>query len=567
MKKRWVVRELPEETLIKTLSVELNINPSLASLLAQRGIRTFQGAKKFFRPKLDHLHDPFLMQDMSVAVNRLCEAVSNHENILIYGDYDVDGTTSVALVYGFLKKFTDHIQYYIPDRYKEGYGISKKGIEWAAANNINLIITLDCGIKALDKADLAREFGMDMIICDHHTPGEKLPDALAVLDPKREDCKYPFKELSGCGVGFKLLQAFCQQNTVPEKQLFNFLDLVAVSIASDIVPIVGENRVLAHYGLRKLNHSPSPGLKSLIEISGLKGTISISDVVFYLGPRINAAGRLTHAKESVRLLISENEKDLVKFSNHINQTNSDRRDFDTSITDEALEMIAGDEQLTKAKSTVLFKNNWHKGVIGIVASRCTEHYYRPTIILTESNEKATGSARSVDGFDIYSAIQKCSDLLEQFGGHTHAAGLTLSLDNIEAFTKKFEEVVSASISEQHLVPKLEIDLEVPLSFATFKSLSIIQQMGPFGPQNMQPVFLTKGVVIKEDPYIIKDQHVKMQVSQEGDQRMYDCIGFGLADKAENLKPGVPFSIAYNIEENNYMGNRTLQLRLKDLKIN
>lgn len=565
MEKRWVEKELPEETLIKTLSVELNINPSLATLLAQRGIKTFQMARDFFRPKLDQLHDPFVMKDMDIAVNRVCEAVSNHENILIYGDYDVDGTTSVALVYGFLKNFTDKIHYYIPDRYSEGYGVSQKGIEWAAANEIGLIITLDCGIKANDKVELAREFDIDVIICDHHTPGEKLPQAYAVLDPKRRDCQYPFKELSGCGVGFKLLQGFCLQNTVPEKRLFNFLDLVAVSIASDIVPIVGENRILAYYGLRKLNHDPSPGLKSLIEVSGIRGDISISDVVFYLGPRINAAGRLTHAKESVRLLISQDEEDLNEFSQQLNQTNTDRRDFDMTITDEALEMIASDQKMVDAKSTVLFKDSWHKGVIGIVASRCTEHYYRPTIILTESNEKATGSARSVEGFDIYQAILQCSDLLEQFGGHTHAAGLTLSLENIEAFSKRFEEVVSSSINEQILTPKLEIDLVVPLSFVNFKTHSILKQMAPFGPQNMQPLFVSNNVIARSTPYIIKDQHLKIQISQEGDQRIYECIGFGLAHKADLIKPGEPFSVAYNIEENNYMGNKTLQLRLKDIK--
>lgn len=566
MNKRWVQKEIPDETLIKSLSVELNIDSSLSTLLAQRGIAGFDAARNFFRPSLDHLHDPFLMKDMDVAVNRLSEALFNKEKILVYGDYDVDGTTSVALVYSFLKQFNDNIDYYIPDRYTEGYGVSRKGIEWAAAQQFSLIITLDCGIKAQDTTSLANEFGVDVIICDHHKPGDDLPKAVAVLDPKRKDCEYPFKELSGCGVGFKLMQGFCHQNTISEKKLFNYLDLLAVSIASDIVPIVGENRILAYYGLKKLNHTPSPGLQALIDVSAVRGEITISDIVFYIGPRINAAGRLTHAKESVKLLISEDPEALKEFSNEINQTNTDRRNFDSNITDEALEMIAKSDRLASAKSTVLFKNDWHKGVIGIVASRCTEHYYRPTIILTESNNKATGSARSVDGFDIYSAILECSDLLEQFGGHTHAAGLTLSLDKVEAFQNKFEQVVSQSIDEQLLTPKLEIDLEVPLSFISHRSLSIIKQMAPFGPQNMQPVFSTQNVLVKEKPYIIKDQHVKMKITQEGDPHMYDCIGFGLAEKAKNIKVNEPFSLAYAIEENNYMGNKTLQLNLKDIQV-
>lgn len=565
MEKRWVLKEQPDKKVTSELSSDLNISMELATLLAQRNIHSFDEAKLFFRPSLNDLHDPFLMKDMEKAVNRLCEAIFGNEKILIYGDYDVDGTTSVSLVYGFLRSFTEHIEHYIPDRYTEGYGISTQGIEYARENNFNLIISLDCGIKAVDKAALANSYNIDLIICDHHLPGDILPDAFAVLDPKQKDDNYPFKELSGCGVGFKLLQGFCLQNTIPIKQLCEHLDLVAVSIASDIVPIVGENRILAYYGLKKLNQAPSKGLQSLIEISGLKGNLSISDVVFYLGPRINAAGRLTHARESVNLLLAESEADLEEFSLNLNAKNSERKNFDKSITEEALEMIESDEKLKSAKSTVLFKNDWHKGVIGIVASRCIESYYRPTIILTESKNKATGSARSVAGFDIYEAISACEDLLEQYGGHTHAAGLTMNIDRVADFQKRFEEVVAATIKPEFLIPKLDIDLEVNLDFITEKSFSIMQQMAPFGPQNLQPLFSTSGLRSNGQPRILKEQHLKLSVYQENKNIAFSAIGFGMAHHCERIAAGDTFRIAYHIDENNYMGNKTLQLMIKDIK--
>ncbi len=565
MEKRWVYSEERNKEVIAELSKSLKVSEPLGELLVQRGIHTFDEAKTFFRPSLEDLHDPFLMKDMEKAVNRLCDAIFSGERILIYGDYDVDGTTSVSLAFGFLKGFTENIEYYIPDRYTEGYGISTKGIEYAKATEVNLIISLDCGIRAVDKAAMAKEFGIDLIICDHHLPGDELPDAIAILDPKQKNCPYPFKELSGCGVGFKLLQGFCQQNTIPITKLYQFLDLVAVSIASDIVPIVGENRILAYFGLRKLNQAPSKGLASLKEISGLSGNLTISDVVFYMGPRINAAGRITHAKESVKLLLAETEEDLLLFADHLNAKNSERKTFDQNITKEALEMIEQDSTLLTAKSTVLFKKDWHKGVIGIVASRCIENYYRPTIILTESKNKATGSARSVNGFDIHEAIGACSDLLEQFGGHTHAAGLTMSLDKVADFQKRFEEVVSATIDPEVLIPKLHIDMAIDLDFITEKSFSIISQMAPFGPCNMQPVFSTSNLKCRNQARILKEQHLKLSVYQEGSKQTFDAIGFGMAEHHARIVAGEPFSLAYCIEENNFRGNKTLQLFIKDIK--
>ncbi|WP_370088057.1 single-stranded-DNA-specific exonuclease RecJ [Ekhidna sp.] len=562
MEKRWVYKDEPNQEIVENLSKELNINHYLSTLLIQRGIETFDQAKEFFRPSLSKLHDPFLMLNMDAAVNRLTDAVFNKEKILIYGDYDVDGTTSVSLIYLFLKQFSDQLEFYIPDRYTEGYGISEKGINHAIDRGFKLIIALDCGIRAIDRARQAKEAGIDLIICDHHIPGDKLPDAFAILDPKQKDCNYPFKELSGCGVGFKLLEGFCQQNTIEKEKLFDLLDLVAVSIASDIVPIVGENRILAFYGLKKLNQAPSAGLKSLIEISGKKNEFSISDVVFSIGPRINAAGRLTHAKESVNLLIGDS-KETDAFADNLNDRNKERREFDQSITMDALEMIADFKE--ERKSTVLFKEDWHKGVIGIVASRCIEHYHRPTIILTESKGKATGSARSVDGFDVHSAISECADLLEQFGGHTHAAGLTLPLDNVEKFIDRFEEVVSDRIHPDQLIPKIEIDLDIPLSALTFKTFNVMSQMAPFGPQNMAPVFGTKNVIVDTTPKVIKEKHVKGFLHAENSTRLFEFIGFGMADKLEQLQIGTPFHIAYHLEENNYMGNKSLILNLRDIR--
>lgn len=563
MEKRWVYKDEPETDQIETLSIELNINAHLSKILIQRGIHTFEIAKDFFRPSLSQLHDPFLMLNMDQAVNRLTDAIFNNEKILIYGDYDVDGTTSVSLVYLFLKQFSENLEFYIPDRYSEGYGISEKGIDYAAENEFSLIIALDCGIRAIDRAEQAKTLGVDLIICDHHLPGDEIPDAYAVLDPKQKNCPYPFKELSGCGVGFKLLEGFCQQNTIDKEKLFQFLDLLVVSIASDIVPMIGENRILAFYGLKKLNNDPITGLKSLIEVSGKKNELNIRDVVFALGPRINAAGRLAHASESVKLLIGEKEE-VGAFADQLNTRNKERREYDQAITKEALEMIESFEE--DRKSTVLFKDSWHKGVIGIVASRCIEHYHRPTIILTESGGKATGSARSVEGFDVHEAIGKCSDLLEQFGGHTHAAGLTLPLDNVDEFVSRFEEVVSESILPEQLIAKVEIDTDIPLSSVNFKTLNVMSQMAPFGPHNMNPVFGTKNVIMDLPPKLIKDQHIKGFLRAQDGKQKFEFIGFGMAEKAELIEVGKPFDIAYHLEENNYLGNRTLILNLMDIKI-
>lgn len=563
MEKRWVYKDEPDHDIVDKISKEININEYLSKILIQRGITTFDQAKDFFRPSLSRLHDPFLMLNMDRAVNRLTEAVFNEEKILIYGDYDVDGTTSVSLMYLFLKQFSNKLAFYIPDRYTEGYGISEKGINHAIENKFDLIIALDCGIRAIDRAKQAKDANIDLIICDHHLPGDELPDAFALLDPKQKNCNYPYKELSGCGVGFKLLEGFCQQNTIEKEKIFELLDLVAVSIGCDIVPIVDENRILAHYGLKKFNHSPSAGLKSLIEISGKKNQFSITDVVFSIGPRINAAGRLTHAKESVNLLIGDSTQ-TDAFADNLNDRNKERREFDQLITAEALEMISS--QATEKKSTVLYKKDWHKGVIGIVASRCIEHYHRPTIILTESKGNATGSARSVEGFDVHEAISECSELLDQFGGHTHAAGLTLPLSNVDAFIDKFEEVVSTRILPDQLIPKIEIDTELPLSEITFKTYNVMNQMAPFGPQNMAPVFGTKNVFVDTLPKVIKDKHIKGYVHSENNNKLYEFIGFGLADKLDQIKVGDPFHIAYHLEENNYRGNKSLILNLKDVKI-
>ncbi|WP_080056974.1 single-stranded-DNA-specific exonuclease RecJ [Spirosoma aerolatum] len=570
--KRWITKPYPNQAeygeIIDELTQSLGISPALAALLVQRGVTTFNEARLYFRPELGHLHDPFQMNDMDRAIERLQKALSpeRSEKILIYGDYDVDGTTSVALVYGFLKNYHAKIDYYIPDRYKEGYGISKQGVEWAAENGFSLIIALDCGVKSVERVAEAKALGVDFIICDHHRPGAELPDAVAVLDPKRDDCSYPYKELSGCGIGFKLLQAYCLKAGIRLDVLYPYLDLVAVSIASDIVPLTGENRVMAYYGLKYLNAAPRTGLKALISVAGFtKGELDISNLVFGLGPRINAAGRIQHAKAAVQLLLAESKDEADEFALAINKHNNSRREFDSSITEQALSMIRQSEALTRAKSTVLYDASWHKGVIGIVASRCIEHFHRPTIILTQSNDKAAGSARSVPGFDVYEAIEECADLLEQFGGHTFAAGMTMPLDNIEPFRQKFEEVVSRTIKEEHLTPLIDIDLPLDFSEISDKLVRIVKQMGPFGPHNMQPIFMTDDVYLAGEPFIMKDKHLKINVRQGRSGHTLTAVGFGLAHVAAHLQPGKPFSICYLVEHNVYNGNVSLQLILKDVK--
>lgn len=561
--KEWLYKESPEVPHKEALTDQLKIDPALTHLLIQRGIGTLEETRSFFRPSLSTLHDPFQMADMDKAISRLNEAIFNEEKILIYGDYDVDGTTSVALLYNFLHNFYEHLDTYIPDRYVEGYGISKKGIDYAHERGYSLIIALDCGIRAVSEVAYANEKSIDFIICDHHLPGGSLPEAVAILDPKRQDCHYPYDGLSGCGVGFKFLQAFCIQNTIDIKQLYEYLDLVAVSIASDIVPITDENRVLAWFGLKKLNSQPIPGLQALIEIAGLRQTLDISNLVFAIGPRINAAGRISHAKSAVDLLIASNIKDALLLAEKLNVNNKERKNYDESITGEALREISEAPNHSRLKSTVLFNEKWHKGVIGIVASRCIEKHYKPTIILTESNKKATGSARSVEGFDIHGAISECADLLDNFGGHKYAAGLTMPLTNVDAFKVKFEEVVCAQISEDQLIPKVHIDVVLDLEKITYPFHNILKQMGPFGPGNMQPVFVSKQVVLKNKPRVLKDIHLKLFIGQSGTNSSFDAIGFGLGEFHDKLD--TPFDIAYTIEENNYMGNKTLQLNLKDIR--
>lgn len=513
---------------------------------------------------MDHLHDPFLMMDMDKAVDRLHTAITNKEKILIFGDYDVDGTTSVALVYSYLSSFYPNCDFYIPDRAKEGYGVSREGIVWADENGFSLIIALDLGIKSADMVVLADHKGIDFIICDHHLPGEELPQAIAVLDPKRNDCQYPFQELSGCGLGFKLIQAYARRYR-NETEIAKYIDLVAVSIASDIVPIDGENRTLAHFGLQKLNSDPMPGLKALIALSGNKNELDISGVVFTLGPRINAAGRVSHARFAVELLIAKTEKEAMALAEQININNDLRREFDLSITEEALAMIASDENTINAKSTVLYKETWHKGVIGIVASRCIEKYYRPTIILTASNGLITGSARSVKDFDLHQAIASCSHLLAKFGGHKYAAGLTLPKENLVAFRKKFEEVVASTITDEMLIPVVEIDLEVPFDAITTKFRSIVKQMAPFGPENHKPVFESGEVFVTNSLTSFKDKHIRFLAGQKNNEAVLNVVGFDMMEYYEKISSGDPFRIAYTIEENTYNGMTSLQLRLKDIK--
>lgn len=564
MNKKWIHKPLPAKEKIASLGKTLNLNPYLTTILIQRGITTIEEAKDFFRPSLAQLHDPFLMQDMESAVERLKKAIDSNEKVLIYGDYDVDGTTAVALVYNYLHPFYPNCDIYIPDRNKEGYGISQAGVEWAEQNEYRLIIALDCGIKASDMVMLANHKGIDFIICDHHLPDEKIPNAVAVLDPKRKDCNYPYSELSGCGLGFKLVQAFAKRYG-SEEDVFRFLDLVAVSIASDIVPITGENRILTYFGLKKLNENPLPGLKALTDISQLKNELDVSGIVFSLGPRINAAGRVAHGSAAVDLLTASTEEDAARLAEKINVKNELRREFDINITEEAIAMIDNQEELRSAKSTVLFKNTWHKGVIGIVAARCIEKYYRPTVILTESNGKITGSARSVNGFNIYEAILQCSDLLEKFGGHKYAAGLTMDAKNLMAFQQRFEEVVSNSITDEMLSPVIEIDVPILFDRITPKLLNILKQMAPFGPENQKPVFEAQKVYVHNSLSCFKERHIRFAAAQEGCESVFQAVGFDLGDYYEPLTALSSFSMVFTIEENVFNGNTSIQLRVKDIK--
>ncbi len=560
-----------EEILLRDkLAEELELSPVISLLLVRRGLTSAEAIRKYFKPNLEDLEDPFLMPDMDKAVQRLNHALGHKEKILIYGDYDVDGTTAVALVYKYLRPFTSNLDYYIPDRYDEGYGISRKGIDYAYERGVSLIISLDCGIKAIDKIEYAKQKGIDFIICDHHMPDEVLPDAVAVLDAKREDSAYPYEHLSGCGVGFKFMQAFALDNGFPFSDLEKLLELTAVSIASDIVPITGENRILAYYGLRQINNNPSFGIKGIIDICGLAGKeITISDIVFKIGPRLNASGRMMNGKEAVDLLLAKDSVTARKKSESINHYNEERRELDKKITDEANAVIEGFEKQEDKKAIIVYNPEWHKGVIGIVASRLTEKYYRPAVVLTKSSELITGSARSVTGFDIYKAVENCRDLLENFGGHTYAAGLSLKEENLEAFKERFQQIAAEEIIPEQMVPQIDIDAFLDLKEISPKFMSDLKKMSPFGPENQKPIFCTRGVQDYGTSKLVgRDQeHIKLEIidSKSASSPIHG-IAFGMSQYNAHIKQMKPFDICYTIEENTYNGNTTLQLQIKDIRI-
>ncbi|ARV09788.1 single-stranded-DNA-specific exonuclease RecJ [Winogradskyella sp. PC-19] len=561
---RWTIKPKPEATKVEALQKALQVDETVATLLLQRDIETYEAAKTFFRPSFKDLHDPYLMKDMDKAVARIETAIVECENIMVYGDYDVDGTTSVALMSSYLKTKTENIATYIPDRYDEGYGVSYKGIDFAEDNGFSLIIALDCGVKAIEKVAYAKEKGIDFIICDHHRPGDDLPNAVAVLDPKRNDCDYPFKELCGCGVGFKLISALAEKEGHTPEDLVQYLDLVATAIGADIVPIVGENRALAYFGLQVINSNPRPGMKAMI-VEVKKEELTITDVVFIIAPRINAAGRMKHGNHAVTLLTETDFNLAAEYAVDIDQYNTDRRETDKRITEEALIKIEENNEHDRF-TTVVFDKDWHKGVIGIVASRLIETYYRPTLVFTKSGGKLAASARSVNGFDVYNALEACSEYIEQFGGHKYAAGLTLLPENYVAFKSKFEEVVKETIDPKLLVPELKIDLEIDLSQIDDRLMRILKQFAPFGPGNMTPVFMTQGIrdtgwgkCVGEDK-----THIRLTASQNHKDQIV-CIGFGLGNKIDLIKDKQLFNVAYTVDENHWNGNVSLQLKLKDIK--
>ena len=567
--KEWILKSSADPDTVSRLSSELGIDPVLAELLVQRGVTTFMDARAFFRPDLRLLHDPFLMKDMDVAVERLHRAVSSGEKILVYGDYDVDGTTAVSLVYSFLRKLTPGVDFYIPDRYDEGYGVSDKGIEWASSNGFTLIITLDCGIKANDKVAYAASKGIDVIVCDHHLPENDLPAAVAVLDPKREDCTYPFDDLSGCGVGFKLVQGYSARYGIPFSELEPLLDLTVVSIASDLVSVVGENRILAHFGLKRLNENPRQGLLAMIRLSGLEPShISIDDIVFKIGPRINAAGRMETGRMAVDLLTATEESEAMRIAGEINEYNNERKSIDREITREALEMVQSGGSLSNGHATIVYDPSWHKGVVGIVASRLVEAFYKPTIVLTKSNGLITGSARSVHGFDLYGAIESCSDLLENFGGHIYAAGLTLKEENLKEFCERIDAYVGNTISSEMLTPVIYIDTKLNFSRITPKFFRILKQFQPFGPGNSAPVFMAENVYDNGNGRKVgaEGSHMKLELIQEEQPyRHISAIAFNKSSHFEHIKAGNPVDICYSIVENYYRGIANLQLRIKDIR--
>ena len=566
----WRIKELTaeEQEAAERLTNELDISPVAARILAGRGIRTAAQARSYIRPSLESLHDPFLMRDMGAAVDRLCRAIDNHERIMVYGDYDVDGTTAVALMYSFLKTQTDNLIYYIPDRYTEGYGISTKGIDTAKEKGCTLVIALDCGIKAVDKMEYANQIGVDFIICDHHTPGDETPKAVAVLNMKRKDCLYPFKELSGCGVGFKLVQAYAQRRGIDPQEIYRLLPLLAMSIASDIVPVTGENRILAFYGLRAINAMPSVGLQAIMQVAGIEGKpVTMNDLVYKFGPRINAAGRIKSGAEAVRLLITDDADAALQFAKDIDSYNQDRRDYDSKTTDEALEQLQKDPMNAAKHTTVVYSPDWHKGVVGIAASRLTETYYRPTIVLTSGEDDIiSGSARSVSDFDIYTAIDSCRDLLTNFGGHKFAAGLSMHLKDLPEFQRRFEEYVAAHITPEQQRPALDVEAEVELSDMDWKMYKILQCLEPFGPGNERPLFLCRNLINNRNTRAVSDgRHLHLDLTDR--MVAMDGIAFGQGDKAEHLQNGKSIDICFYLEENSYRGRSTLQMNAQDIKLN
>ena len=562
MEKRWKILQADTD---KTAALQgsLKINPALCSILVERGFDSFDEAKKYFRPQLTALHDPWLMKDMDKAIQRILTAFEKKEKILVFGDYDVDGTTSVACMYKFLCKIYEPflLDFYIPHRYREGYGVSKMGIDFAKENNFTLIISLDCGIKSVDLISYAKDIGIDFIVCDHHLPDEEIPPAVAILNPKQKDCNYPYKELCGCGVGFKLITALATELNIDEEHYLCYLDLVATAIAADIVPMTSENRILAYYGLEKINSDPNPGIKALIFLGGIQKKLSINNVVFVIAPRVNAAGRMDDAKKAVQLFIEDDYNKALEFAEMLHSDNTDRKEADSNITLEALEIINADILLQNKKTTVVFKDHWHKGVVGIVASRLIETWYRPTVVLTESSGIATGSARSVPGFNLYEAVHACREYLLGYGGHFAAAGLSLLPENVEAFTNKFEETVAATIPEHLLIPEIIIDTEISFADLTQNFYNIICQMEPFGPENMRPVFVAKNVQDTGYSKIAKEQHIRFVVKQ--DKFSFTGIGFNLATKFELLKK--PVDIVFTLDENEWNGNVSLQLKVIDLR--
>ena len=563
MQKRWSI-QADDKQRTNSLHQALKIHPVLCKILSQRGIDNFENAKEFFRPGLSTLHDPWLMKDMDKAVARIISAINSNEKILVFGDYDVDGTTAVACMYQFLKTFHDHVDYYIPNRYKEGYGVSKMGIDFAKQNDFDLIVSLDCGIKSVELITYARSLGIDFIVCDHHMPDSELPPANAILNPKQTNCNYPYKELCGCGVGFKLITALAEAMNLPAEQVHRFLDLVAVAIAADIVPITGENRVLAYYGLKKANENPNFGIRALSQLSGLRGAMHINNLVFIIAPRVNAAGRMDDANKAVRMFVSESYDEALHYAEMLHSDNTDRKEADSSTTQEALALIEENIEWVNSKSTVLYQPHWHKGVVGIVASRVIERYYRPTIILTQSGEYAAGSARSVPGFNLYEAIHACKDHLLGYGGHFAAAGMTLETANIEAFRLRFEEVVASTINPDLLIPEIVIDAEISFKDITWPFYNILCQMEPFGPENLRPVFITRNVVDTGYSRVLKEQHIRFSLRQ--DSFNFTGIGFNMADRFGILQAKQPIDIVFKIDENEWNGEKNLQIRVIDYRL-